>query len=68
MKTVACFVHDHELRETDLSGAHEIGRKRYDGERDYRPELSVWVWWHRNGKCYGYGSEPNTINKEYMEE
>lgn len=70
MKQTACMDHNHVLRENQVTLAREIGRKTYDGEDSHRRESSVWAWivTKANGKvCHGYGSEPASGKKQYME-
>ena len=70
MKSTMCWDHQHVLRENQVSFAREIGRKKYDAEPTFRPELSVWAWIviRADGTvCHGYGTEPRSGKKQYME-
>jgi hypothetical protein len=57
MKSAICHIcRSHEIKESDLVRAEEIGRRQYDGGEI---EHLVWKWIDKRGH-YGYAGEPET--------
>ncbi len=55
MRTVHCNrCRHHEIKESEVIEAREVGRMRYDGQPW---KSTTWKWTARDGH-YGYGPEP----------